>query len=144
MQATATRKQHSLAMSVVGVGGDGHGVKTAPTRRMWGRRRSSAEADAGAAIAAAAAAAAPVDVEKGVTASSSDNGVPVGRRRQRLFTRTFNGTLPSSCDYDDGSDGECGSSGFESPLKAMKVNFRMNQLFGIFPWSISKDFLMFK
>ncbi len=37
-----------------------------------------------------------------------------------------------------------GDHGFESPLKAMKVNFRMNQLFGIFPYSISQDFLVFR
>ncbi len=43
-------------------------------------------------------------------------------------------------DHEDDDD----NHGFESPLKAMKVNFRMNQMFGIFPYSISEDFLVFK
>ncbi len=35
-------------------------------------------------------------------------------------------------------------SSFVSPVKAMKANFRMNQLFGIFPYSIDQDFMVFR
>ncbi len=35
-------------------------------------------------------------------------------------------------------------SSFVSPVKAMKANFRMNQLFGIFPYSIDQDYMVFR
>ncbi len=62
-----------------------------------------------------------------------------------------NGDAPGKEEEEEGGEGGEGGEGaggaaaeFVSPVKAMKVNFRMNQLFGIFPWSVSPDFLVFR
>ncbi len=69
-----------------------------------------------------------------ISVTSASNGVTIDTRGGRI--KRVRSILDE--EYSTGCTDE-----FVSPIKAMKANFRMNQMFGIFPYSITKDFMAF-